>query len=138
MLEVLCALLVNVALVVQVCVTLRGGWGADTVEEMNQMAKELKTMKQDIAGYRSSLGSAREKLTTAYALLKEIQEVSLRLEHLKTYLPHHMPQAASQRKPHPKKPPSEENKDQPPAVQPKVRLLDESRVTIVKPNCTDS
>uniref|UniRef100_A0A0N7ZAT1 SKA complex subunit 1 n=1 Tax=Scylla olivacea TaxID=85551 RepID=A0A0N7ZAT1_SCYOL len=104
--------------VLQVCVTLRGGWGADTVEEMEQQAKELKTMKQNIAGYRSSLASAHEDLITAYALLKEMQQLSLRLKHLKEYLPQHMPQAALQHKSHPKKSPSEEkeNKDQAPVV----------------------
>lgn len=105
--------------VLQVCVTLRGGWGSDTVEEVTQLTKELKTMKQEIASHRCSLASAREEVKTAYALLKKMQQLSLRLNHLKEYLPQHMPQAAPQRKSHPKKPPSEENKDQAPAVQPK-------------------
>ncbi|XP_045113468.1 spindle and kinetochore-associated protein 1-like [Portunus trituberculatus] len=109
----------NKADVLQVCVTLRVGWGSDTVEEVEQVAKELKTMKQDISGYRSSLSSAREELTTAFALLKKMQELSLRLKHLKEYLPQHMPQPAVQQKSHSMKPPSVESEDQTPTVQPK-------------------
>ncbi|KAG0728062.1 Spindle and kinetochore-associated protein 1 [Chionoecetes opilio] len=103
-----------------VCVTLRGGWAADTVEEMQQQARQLEAMKQEVARYRSSITSGRQLLSDSSALLKTMQQLSLRITHMKEHLPHHMPLAAPQRKSRPKKSPSEEeSKGQTPAAQPK-------------------
>ena len=108
-------------MVMQVCANLYGGWADDTVEELAQQAGELQALKQDIVTYRTTIASAREQLSASTALLKQMQQLSLRIMHMKEYLPQHMPQAAPQQKSRPKKSPSEESKEQqPPTIQPKV------------------
>lgn len=103
--------------ILQVCVNLRGGWAEDTVEEVEQQARELEALKHDIASYLSTIASARQELSAATALLKQMQQLSQRLMHMKEYLPQRMPQAAPQPKTRSKKSPCEESKDQASAPQ---------------------
>lgn len=102
------------------CADLRGGWAEDTVGEVEQQAKELEALKKDIASYRSTIANARQELSSTSALLKQMQQLSLRLLHIKEYLPQHMPQPAThQQQPRVKKSPSEESTV--PVSQPKVK-----------------
>lgn len=102
------------------CVDLRGGWAEDTVGEVEQQARELEGLKKDIASYRVTIASAREELSSSFVLLKQMQQLSLRLQHIKEYVPQRIPRPAPlQQKPRSKKSPSEE--DAAPVSQPKVK-----------------
>lgn len=104
--------------VLQVCADLRGGWAEDTVGEVEQQARELEALKKDIALYRSTIASARQELSSSCALLKQMQQLSLRLLHIKEYMPQRVPRPApQQQKTRSKKSPSEE--DAAPISQPK-------------------
>lgn len=104
------------------CADLRGGWAEDTVGEVEKQARELKALKKDIASYRCTIASARQELSASFALLKQMQQLSLRLVHIKEYLPQHMPRPATrQQKPNSKKAPSEEDAAQ--VSQLKVRQM---------------
>lgn len=77
----------------QVCAELRGGWGGDTVIELQQLSMELQTMRQDIANYRQILATAKKDIQMAHDLQEQIKQMSLRLVHMKTNLPIHLPHA---------------------------------------------
>lgn len=89
---------------------LRGGWAEDTVGEVEQQARELRALKKDIVSYRFIITSARQELSASFTLLKQMQQLSLRLMHIKEYLPQHMPRPATrQQKPCSKKSSREED-----------------------------
>ncbi|XP_045606057.1 SKA complex subunit 1-like [Procambarus clarkii] len=77
----------------QICAELRGGWGEDTVLEIEQLSLEVKKMQEDVAMYRSIVATAKNNIQTAQGQIEQIQQLCARLTHMTDNLPSHVPHA---------------------------------------------
>ncbi|CAL4115155.1 unnamed protein product, partial [Meganyctiphanes norvegica] len=74
-----------------ICASLRGGWGPDTVLEVSSIATELGDIKWNIEHLKDSMTRAKQDLKYSVKLKEKMLNLSKRLDHMKTNLPHHLP-----------------------------------------------
>ncbi|XP_071545992.1 SKA complex subunit 1-like [Panulirus ornatus] len=75
----------------QICADLRGHWREDTVAELEHLGSELQALHQDVVKYKCILSHAKKDIQASHALLEQMQQLSVRLTHMKNNLPAHLP-----------------------------------------------
>lgn len=79
----------------QISKDIRGGWEEDTIVEFVALSNELQAIRQEVLVHKETVSQARTDIAAAYALLKQVQNLSSTVTHMRKNLPSHLPTTTS-------------------------------------------